>query len=129
MLRLLFMKFGPGPAPLLLRNPAKDQIVSVRCLVNRASEEKAAVRFYGQAAEDREIADGGGGIQNKKAYVEAGSDVIYAPTFLANPISLKSHGLEAETCRLNETLVHISREAARGRRRSRLPADPVPRSN
>ena len=54
-------------------------------------------------------------IELQKAYVEAGSDVIYAPTFLANPISLKSHGLEAETCRLNETLVHISREAARGR--------------
>lgn len=51
----------------------------------------------------------------QKAYVDAGSDVIYAPTFLANPISLKSHGLEAETGRLNETLVHISRKAAGGR--------------
>ena len=36
-------------------------------------------------------------IQLQKAYVEAGSDVIYAPTFLANPISLGSHQLAHET--------------------------------
>ena len=54
-------------------------------------------------------------IQLPKAYIEAGSHVVYAPTFLANPISLKSHGLAHETQRLNHELVRISKEAAAGK--------------
>ena len=54
-------------------------------------------------------------IRLQKAYIEAGSDVVYAPTFLANPISLGSHQLAHETRRLNHELVRISREAADGR--------------
>lgn len=51
-------------------------------------------------------------IQNlQKAYVEAGSQVVYAPTFTANQISLKSLGLESEIRRLNIENVRISREA------------------
>jgi len=51
----------------------------------------------------------------QKAYVEAGSDIIYAPTFMANRISLGSHGLADETERLNHKLVSISKEASAGR--------------
>lgn len=36
----------------------------------------------------------------QKAYAEAGSDIVYAPTFMANPLSLATHGLSAETERL-----------------------------
>lgn len=48
----------------------------------------------------------------QKAYAAAGSRVIYAPTFQANRIALKSHGLEEETGRLNKALVRVSRQAA-----------------
>ena len=54
-------------------------------------------------------------IQLQKAYIEAGSHIVYAPTFLANPISLKSHGLAHETKQLNHELVRISKEAAAGK--------------
>lgn len=47
----------------------------------------------------------------QKAYVEAGSMVVYAPTFMANRISLKSAGLEEEIRKLNIENVKISKEA------------------
>ena len=50
-------------------------------------------------------------IELQKAYAEAGSDIVYAPTFMANPLSLAAHGLAAETERLNHTLVGLSRKA------------------
>lgn len=50
-------------------------------------------------------------IKLQKAYAEAGSDIVYAPTFMANPISLATHGLETETERLNHTLVGLSQKA------------------
>lgn len=54
-------------------------------------------------------------IQLQKAYIDAGSDVVYAPTFLANPISLGSHQLAQETRHFNHELVRISKEAANGK--------------
>lgn len=53
-------------------------------------------------------------IQLQKAYVEAGSDIIYAPTFMANRVSLREHGLADETEALNRKLVGLSRQAAMG---------------
>lgn len=47
----------------------------------------------------------------QKAYVDAGSMVVYAPTFTANRISLKNLGLENEVKRLNMENVRISKEA------------------
>ena len=44
-------------------------------------------------------------------YREAGSDIIYAPTFAANRISLRKHGMEQEVERLNRGLVEASRRA------------------
>lgn len=48
----------------------------------------------------------------QREYAEAGSDIIYAPTFGANRTRLKEYGLEAETAELNRKLVEISRKAA-----------------
>lgn len=47
----------------------------------------------------------------QRAYVEAGSEIVYAPTFAANRISLKNFGLEDKVTELNTCLVKISREA------------------
>ena len=51
-------------------------------------------------------------IQLQKSYVEAGSQILYAPTFAANRISLAGHGLEKEVVRLNHALVALSKKAA-----------------
>ena len=47
----------------------------------------------------------------QKAYQQAGSQIVYAPTFSANKISLANHGLEEQMYRLNKQLVQISRSA------------------
>mgnify|MGYP002508294710 CR=1 FL=1 len=43
---------------------------------------------------------------------EAGSQILYAPTFQAQPIALERVGLEAQTEKLNAQLVALSRSAA-----------------
>lgn len=48
----------------------------------------------------------------QKEYVEAGSNIIYAPTFTANRIKLKEYHLEGEIERINHELVALSRKAA-----------------
>ncbi len=53
------------------------------------------------------------GIQ--KAYIEAGAQILYAPTFGANRIKLKEYGLENEIEFLNKELVSLSKKAADGR--------------
>ncbi|MFQ8689454.1 MAG: homocysteine S-methyltransferase family protein, partial [Blautia sp.] len=45
----------------------------------------------------------------QKSYVEAGSKIVYAPTFGANRISLSMHGLEKELPSLNRILVSYSK--------------------
>lgn len=48
----------------------------------------------------------------QKAYVEAGSQILYAPTFAANRISLAGHGLEKEVDYYNHALMALSKKAA-----------------
>ena len=50
----------------------------------------------------------------QRAYAEAGSQIIYAPTFQAQPIALKAVGLENQTEKINAALVALSRSAAPG---------------
>lgn len=51
-------------------------------------------------------------LQNlQKAYVEAGSQIVYAPTFGGNRYSLGLHGLQDKLAEMNHALVNISREA------------------
>ena len=49
----------------------------------------------------------------QEAYLEAGSNILYAPTFGANRIKLSEYGLESEQGSLIRTLVGISKEAVR----------------
>ncbi len=50
----------------------------------------------------------------QRAYAQAGSQIIYAPTFQAQPIALKTVGLDKQTEKINEALVALSRSAAPG---------------
>lgn len=47
----------------------------------------------------------------QKAYVEAGSQIVYAPTFGGNRYSFGLHGLQDKLAEMNHALVNISREA------------------
>lgn len=51
----------------------------------------------------------------QRAYVRAGSDIIYAPTFGANRIALDKHGLGQSVREYNLRLVELSRKAASGK--------------
>lgn len=48
----------------------------------------------------------------QRSYIEAGSRIIYAPTFGGNRINLKKHGLQDRIEEINRTLVGYSREVA-----------------
>jgi 5-methyltetrahydrofolate--homocysteine methyltransferase len=50
----------------------------------------------------------------QRRYAEAGSQIIYAPTFQAQPIALATVGLERHTEVINADLVALSRSAAPG---------------
>lgn len=51
----------------------------------------------------------------QKEFVEAGSNILYAPTFSANRIKLKEYGLEEQIREMNHELVAVSKEAAGGK--------------
>ena len=51
----------------------------------------------------------------QRAYVEAGSMILCAPTFSANRLSLKNFGMEERVMNLNRRLVALSKEAAGGK--------------
>ena len=53
-------------------------------------------------------------VKLQRAYAEAGSQIIYVPTFQAQPIALKAVGLDKQTEAINEALVALSRSAAPG---------------
>jgi 5-methyltetrahydrofolate--homocysteine methyltransferase len=48
----------------------------------------------------------------QRKYVESGSDIIYSPTFGANPVTLGKYGLEEKTEEMNKSLVALSKKAA-----------------
>ena len=48
----------------------------------------------------------------QKAYVDAGSDIIYAPTFTGNRIKLADYGLNDQIKEINTELVKLAKEAA-----------------
>ena len=53
-------------------------------------------------------------IELQRRYIEAGSDIVYAPTFGANRASLKRFNLESRIEELNRKLVALSKTAAAG---------------
>ena len=48
----------------------------------------------------------------QRAYVEAATQILYAPTFTANRIKLEEYGLQDQLVEINRTMVRLSREAA-----------------
>ena len=50
-------------------------------------------------------------IDLQKAYVEAGTDILYAPTFSANRLKLAEYGLENQLEEMNRKLVELSKTA------------------
>lgn len=48
----------------------------------------------------------------QKEYVDAGSNIIYSPTFTANRIKLAEYGLEGRIGEINQKLVALSKRAA-----------------
>ena len=53
-------------------------------------------------------------INLQRAYFESGSQIIYAPTFQAQPIALEKEGLAHQTEKINAELVALTRKAAPG---------------
>lgn len=54
-------------------------------------------------------------IELQQEYMEAGSQIIYAPTFGANPVNLAKFSLEEQISEINHTLVSFSKTAAAGK--------------
>ena len=53
-------------------------------------------------------------IDLQQAYVKAGTDIVYAPTFTASRIKLEEYGLADRLEEMNRALVALSREAVAG---------------
>lgn len=51
----------------------------------------------------------------QSSYIDAGSDIIYAPTFTANRIKLQEYGLEDRIEEINTRLIQLSKRIADGR--------------
>lgn len=60
--------------------------------------------------ENREIM-----ISLQQAFLDAGTNIVYAPTFTANRIKLREYGLENQIRQMNLDLVALSREAVGGK--------------
>lgn len=54
-------------------------------------------------------------IDLQRAYGDAGSNIVYAPTFAANRMNLKYYGLDENIRQMNHDLVRLSKEAVQGR--------------
>lgn len=51
----------------------------------------------------------------QKEYVQAGTDILFAPTFTANRIKLEEYGLADELAAINRKMVELSRQVAGGK--------------
>ena len=51
-------------------------------------------------------------VQLQSQYVAAGSQILYAPTFQAQPIALKQAGLDGQTEKINSQLVQLTRSVS-----------------
>lgn len=54
-------------------------------------------------------------IELQRDYVQAGSDIIYAPTFGANRLALGKYGIGEKVCEYNLRLVELSQKATSGK--------------
>ncbi|MBE5881114.1 MAG: 5-methyltetrahydrofolate--homocysteine methyltransferase [Lachnospiraceae bacterium] len=51
-------------------------------------------------------------VELQKAYVDAGTNILYAPTFTANRIKLAEYGMQDRVDEINRRLVSLSKQAA-----------------
>ena len=51
----------------------------------------------------------------QQEFIQAGTDILYAPTFSANAVKLKEYGLADRIGEMNRELVAVSKRAAQGR--------------
>ncbi|MBU5428677.1 homocysteine S-methyltransferase family protein [Kineothrix sp. MSJ-39] len=54
-------------------------------------------------------------LELQRAFVEAGTNILYAPTFTANRIKLAEYGLEDHLVDMNTELVRLAKQAAGGK--------------
>ncbi|MCR5772873.1 MAG: homocysteine S-methyltransferase family protein [Butyrivibrio sp.] len=54
-------------------------------------------------------------IDLQRRYAQAGSNIVYAPTFTASRIKLKEYGLENDLVKMNTDLIKLSKEAVEGK--------------
>lgn len=54
-------------------------------------------------------------VQLQRAYVDAGTNIVYAPTFTGNRIKLQEYGLESKLEVINTALVKLSKSAVENR--------------
>ena len=54
-------------------------------------------------------------LKMQSEYVEAGSHIVYAPTFTGNRIKLEEYGLQDRLVEINSTLVKLSKQAVDGK--------------
>ncbi len=54
-------------------------------------------------------------IELQRGYVEAGTQILYAPTFSGNRLKLREYGLEERIWEINSELVKLSRRASGGK--------------
>ena len=99
---------------MLTKEQFQEKIASGICLLDGAtgSNLRSAGMPKGCCAEQWILEHPEPLVALQRAYAEAGSQIIYAPTFQAQPIALKTVGLENQTEAINEALVGLSRSAA-----------------
>ena len=51
-------------------------------------------------------------LELQKEYVEAGTNILYAPTFTCNRIKLQEYGLSDRIGEMNRNLIGLSKQAA-----------------
>lgn len=68
----------------------------------------------GVSTEQWALDNPGAVIKLQRAYMDAGSDAVYAPTFGANRVGFKTHGITVSVRDGIRQLVNLSREATRG---------------
>lgn len=62
-------------------------------------------------------------VELQKSYVQAGTNILYAPTFTANRVKLKEYGLEERQAELIYNLVALSKQAAGEREHTLVAGD------
>lgn len=53
-------------------------------------------------------------LELQTSYLNAGTDILYAPTFTCNRLKLREYGLETDLYQMNMDLVALSKQAVAG---------------